>query len=97
MKRPTNTIRKHYDLFSVKFKSEVINKSWYDIASFKSGALTDTWTHHANMDEVVKMTYDMGKAMGCDVTTSSALVRCLRAKPVEDFIAIYEGVRSSFT
>ncbi|XP_030843300.1 cholinesterase 1-like [Strongylocentrotus purpuratus] len=60
-------------------------------AIMQSGALTDTWTHHATMFEVVKMTYDMGKTLGCDVTTSSALVRCLRAKPVEDFITIYEG------
>lgn len=60
-------------------------------AIMQSGALNEIWSHHTTMEEVVEMTFDMGKEVGCDVTTSTELVRCLRSKSVKEIMALYDG------
>nr|XP_054753743.1 cholinesterase 1-like [Lytechinus pictus] len=60
-------------------------------AIMQSGASTKTWSYHSNMAEAVRMSSNVAKAVGCDVETTSELVRCLRRVPVEDFIEV-EGI-----
>nr|XP_054762955.1 cholinesterase 1-like [Lytechinus pictus] len=60
-------------------------------AIMQSGASTLTWSHHSKLADAVRMSFNIGKAVGCDVKTTSQLVRCLRRIPVEDFIEL-EGI-----
>ncbi|XP_041473830.1 cholinesterase 1-like isoform X2 [Lytechinus variegatus] len=60
-------------------------------AIMQSGASTKTWSYHSNMAEAVRMSSNVAKAVGCDVETTSELVRCLRRVPVKDLIEV-EGI-----
>ena len=59
---------------------------------FQSGAIGHMWVHHADMDEAVEISASLGKALGCDNTTSAQMVACLREKPAQDFVDIYGEV-----
>ena len=60
----------------------------------KSGAIGHPWLHHADMEEAVAMSSSLAKALGCDTSTPSQMVACLREKSMQDFLDVYENVRN---